>query len=190
MTITAIAAHRLQIAATARCLPVRDGRSETVRKQGPQAPRRCDVAIPVTHRISTETMTGWAANKGGRVLGEIAVTVDRDFARFGSKAYAVNKINTVDVTYRHPYPRQATFGWGLLALMSLLVFAVSASLALALCAFLCFLAYRAWQRSKIVEYTLVLVTSSHSVQAIKSRDSAFIQDIRDRIERAMAGRLD
>jgi hypothetical protein len=40
-----------------------------------------------------------------------------------------------------------------------------------------FLAYRAWQRSKIVEYNLMLVTSSHSVQAIKSRDSApIIQD--------------
>jgi hypothetical protein len=35
----------------------------------------------------------------------------------------------------------------------------------------------------------MLVTSSHSVQAIKSRDSAFIQDVRDRIERAMSGRL-
>ena len=125
--------------------------------------------------------------------GEIPVSIDRDFARFGSKAYAINKINTVDVTYRHPYPRQAAFGWGLLALISLLVFGGSASgvgfFALALCAFLGFLAYRAWQRSKIVEYNLMLVTSSHSVQAIKSRDSAFIQDVRDRIERAMAGQL-
>lgn len=125
--------------------------------------------------------------------------MDRDFARFGSKAYAINKINTVDVTYRHPYPRQAAFAWGLLAFFSLLVFGGSMSgenaggvgfFALALCGFLGFLAYRAWQRSKIVEYNLLLVTSSHSVQAIKSRDSAFIQDIRDRIERAMAGRLD
>ena len=131
------------------------------------------------------------------MTGEIPVSIDRDFARFGSKAYAINKINTVDVTYRHPYPRQAAFGWGLLAFLSLLVFGGSASesnpsgvgfFALALCAFLCFLAYRAWQRSKIVEYTLVLVTSSHSVQAIKNCNSALIQDIRDRIERAMSGR--
>jgi len=133
------------------------------------------------------------------MTGEIPVSIDRDFARFGSKAYAINKINTVDVTYRHPYPRQAAFGWGSLAFLSLLVIGGSVGgssptgvrfFALALCAFLCFLAYRAWQRSKIVEYTLVLVTSSHSVQAIKNRDSALIQDIRDRIERAMSGRLD
>jgi hypothetical protein len=131
--------------------------------------------------------------------GEIPVSIDRDFARFGSKAYAINKINTVDVTYRHPYPRQAAFGWGLLALVSLLVFGGSAIdpnasgvrfFALALCAFLGFLAYRSWQRSKIIEFNLMLVTSSHSVQAIKSRDSAFIQDVRDQIERAMSGRLD
>jgi hypothetical protein len=133
------------------------------------------------------------------MAGEIPVSVDRDFARFGSKAYAINKINTVDVTYRHPYPRQAVFGWGLLALFSLLVFGGSVSdanasgaglFAFALCAFFGFLAYRAWQRSKIIEYNLMLVTSSHSVQAIKSRDSAFILDVRGRIERAMAGRLD
>jgi hypothetical protein len=130
---------------------------------------------------------------------EIRVDVDRDFARFGSKAYAINKINTVEVTSRYPYRRKAAFGWGLLAFFSLLVFGGSASdgngsgigfFALALCAFLGFLAYRAWQRSKIIEYNLMLVTSSHSLQAIKSRDSDFIQDIRDRIERAMAGRLD
>jgi len=129
----------------------------------------------------------------------IEISVDKDFARFGSKAYAINKINTVDVTYRHPYPRQAAFGWGLFALISLLVFAGGLSdasaggvpfFALALCALLGFLAYRAWQRSKIVEYSLVLVTSSHSVQAVKSRDRAFIQGVRDRIERAIAGRLD
>ena len=133
--------------------------------------------------------------------GEIAVSVDRDFARFGSKAYAINKINTVDVTAKRPHSQNAFFGWGLLAAISLLIFAGGAgekdpnasggiALAVFLCALFAFLAYRAWKRSKIVEYYLVLVTSSHSVQAIKSLDSAFIQDIRDRVERAIAGRLE
>ncbi len=31
-----------------------------------------------------------------------SVTVDQDFARFGSKSYAINKINTVDVRERSP----------------------------------------------------------------------------------------
>src|SRR4051812_18428207 len=130
--------------------------------------------------------------------GEIAVSVDRDFARFGSKAYAINKINTVDVTAKRPYSQNAFFGWGLLAVISLLVFAggeksgVNNGLGggLFLFAGFGFLSYRAWVRSKIVEYYLMLVTSSHSVQAIKSSDSDFIQDLRDRIERAMVGRLD
>ena len=130
--------------------------------------------------------------------GEIAVSVDRDFARFGSKAYAINKINTVDVTAKRPHSQNAFFGWGLLAVFCLLVFAggeksgVNNGLAvgLFLCALFGFLAYRAWKRSKIIEYYLMLVTSSHSVQAIKSQDSAYIEDLRDRIERAMVGRLD
>lgn len=131
--------------------------------------------------------------------GEVAVSVDRDFARFGSKAYAINKINTVDVTAKHPYSQNAFFGWGLLAVISLLMFAggeqdpnASGGIAVALflCALFGFLAFRAWKRSKIIEYYLILVTSSHSVQAIKSQDSDFIQGIRDRVERAMSGRLD
>jgi hypothetical protein len=31
------------------------------------------------------------------------VSVDRDFARFGSKSYAINKINTVEVRERKPH---------------------------------------------------------------------------------------
>jgi hypothetical protein len=132
------------------------------------------------------------------VQGEIPVSVDRDFARFGSKAYAINKINTVDVTYRYPHRRGAVFGWGLLAAMSLLIFAGGdksgvnngSAVGLLLSLLFAFLAYRAWKRSNIVEYCLMLVTSSHSVQAIKSQDSDFIQGVRDRIERAMTGRLD
>ena len=130
--------------------------------------------------------------------GEIAVSIDRDFARFGSKAYAINKINTVDVTAKRPHSQNAFFGWGLLAAISLLIFVGGdksgvnngSAIGLLLCLLFAFLAYRAWKRSKIVEYYLMLVTSSQSVQAIRSHDSAFIQDLRNQVERAMVGKLD
>lgn len=134
--------------------------------------------------------------------GQMTVNVDRDFARFGSKSFAINKINTVDVRARHPHSQNAFFGWGLAGVICLLMFAGGSQdpntssggggmvFALLLCALFGFLAFRAWKRSKIVEYQLFLVTSSGAVQAIKSEDASMIDDLRDRIERAMAGRLD
>ncbi|WP_344699538.1 DUF6232 family protein [Sphingomonas limnosediminicola] len=128
----------------------------------------------------------------------MSVSVDRDFARFGSKSFAINKINTVEVKARHPHSQNAYFGWGLIGIICLLLFmggekgsGVSSGtvFALLLCAFFAFLAYRAWKRSKIIEYQLFLVTSSQAVQAIKSEDGSMIEGLRDRIERAMAGRL-
>jgi hypothetical protein len=128
------------------------------------------------------------------------VSIDRDFARFGSKSFAINKINTVDVQARRPHSQNAFFGWGLAAAISLLLFAGGSenpnaggggtALAVFLCALFGFLAFRAWKRSKIVEYQLFLVTSSGAVQAIKSEDASMIDGLRDRIERAMTGRLD
>lgn len=127
------------------------------------------------------------------------VSVDRDFARFGSKSFAINKINTVEVKARHPHSQKAFFAWGLLGLICLLLFAGGQQdsgasgatvFALLLCAFFAFLAYRSWKRSKIVEYQLFLMTSSQAVQALKSEDGGLIEGLRDRIERAMAGRLD
>lgn len=139
--------------------------------------------------------------------GDMAISVDRDFARFGSKSFAINKINTVEVKARRPHSQNAFFLWGLLALGSLLIFAGGSPTAntadqraasgsggtiagLLLCAFFGFLGYRAWKRSKIVEYQLLLVTSSQAVQALKSEDGSLIESLRDRIERAMAGRPD
>ena len=137
----------------------------------------------------------------------MSISVDRDFARFGSKSFAINKINTIEIKERRPHSQNAFFLWGLLALGSLLIFAGGSQSAdnagqqaasgsggtiagLLLCAFFGFLGYRAWKRSKIVEYQLLLVTSSQAVQALKSEDGTLIDGLRDRIERAMAGRLD
>jgi hypothetical protein len=44
------------------------------------------------------------------MAGEIGVSIDRDFARFGSKAYAINKINTVDIATRIPVRRHSVGG--------------------------------------------------------------------------------
>jgi hypothetical protein len=130
---------------------------------------------------------------------EIPVSIDRHFARFGTKSYAISKINTVDVTAKRPYSQNAFFGWGLLALISILAFtgeqtgagtSNGTAVGVFLFALFGFLAYRAWKRRNIVDYYLMLVTSSHSVQAIKSRDPTFIDSVRDKIERAMTGQLD
>lgn len=126
------------------------------------------------------------------MAGDIGVSVDRDFARFGSKSYAINKINTVDVEQHRPHSRNAAIVWGFLALLTAAFLAgggVSIGL-VALFAFFAFMAWKAWQQSSIVEYRLVLATSSGSVQAVKSRDVDFIFDTRRQIEQAIAGTLE
>lgn len=133
------------------------------------------------------------------MTGDIAVSVDRDFARFGSRSFAINKINTVEVRARRPHGQNAFFGWGLLAAITLLLFAGGdrgpaarggTVFAIIFAGLFGFLAFRAWKRSKIVEYQLFLMTSSQAVQAIRSEDASMIDGLRDRIERTMSGRLD
>lgn len=123
--------------------------------------------------------------------GDISVSVDRDFARFGSKTYAINKINSVEVRRRHPNGQGAMFVFGLLALIFFVTAFDGEGGAISFVAALLLggLAYWFWRRSKIVEYQLFLMTSSSEAQAISSRDGAMIDRLRERIERAMAGQL-
>lgn len=125
------------------------------------------------------------------------VTVDRDFARFGSKSYAINKINSVEVRQRYPYGQGATILWGLLAAicaisavgqLSSLAFG-GGILTLLFAGLFGYLAYKAWLRSKIVEYQLFLMTSSSEAQAFVTRKAEEVQQLRNRIESAMAGQL-
>lgn len=125
-----------------------------------------------------------------------SVSVDRDFARFGNKSYAINKINSVEVRQRKPYGQGAMFLWGLLGVIFALTFLGSLSepgggnfVVVLLAGVSGFLAYRAWNQSKIVEHQLFVMTSSSEAQAIASRDGDMISELRDRIERAMAGQL-
>jgi hypothetical protein len=125
------------------------------------------------------------------------VTIDRDFVRFDGKSVAVSKINTVEVKARYPYGRHGVMGWSLLATLALFTtFATAenhnrsaAAVALAFVVLFAWLALRAWNRSNIIEYNLFLVTSSQSVQAIKSSDQNVIENLRAQVERAMANQL-
>jgi hypothetical protein len=121
------------------------------------------------------------------------VSVDADFARFGNKSYAINKINSVEVRSRRPYGQGAMLLWGLLALICALSGlgqlgegSGGGVLTLGFAALFGFLAYKAWQKSQILEYQLFLMTSSSEAQAFVSRNGDEVQKLREQIERAMA----
>jgi hypothetical protein len=117
--------------------------------------------------------------------GAISVSVDRDFARFGNKSYAINKINSVEVRQRHPYGTAGMFLAGLGAVICVL----SGGGWIILGVIFGGLAYWLWRRSRIVEFQLFLMTSSSEAQAFVSRDGEMIDRLRNRIERAMSGKL-
>jgi hypothetical protein len=68
----------------------------------------------------TAMVTALAVSKGDQMPEDVQVSVDRDFARFGGKSYAINKINTVEVRQRHPNGKTGMFVAGLIALFCLL----------------------------------------------------------------------
>lgn len=125
------------------------------------------------------------------------VTVDGDFARFGDKSYAINKINSVEVRETAPFKMgcvvaivgaaaaiaalaglgAATSGDGGTAAMMLLFAAIFG-----------WLCHWAYQRGKVRDYSLVLMTSSSEAQAFTSRNREEVDSLRLRIEKAMTGR--
>jgi hypothetical protein len=119
------------------------------------------------------------------------ITVDDDFARFGGKSYAINKINTVEVRETKPHGIFALLLFGFLSLTSLLSMlgAITsgqnpgaAAIMLVVCAGL---AFWAWKRRQIVDHHLFLMTSSSEAQAYTSRDGDQVAALRERIEKAM-----
>lgn len=122
--------------------------------------------------------------------GGIAVSVDADFARFGNKSYAINKINSVEVRARRPFGPGWLILWGgLTAISAVMAYSLGRADWLLFGGVAAFFAYRAWKKSKTIEYQLFLMTSSSEAQALVSRDGGQIQGLRDRIEKAMAGQL-
>ena len=118
------------------------------------------------------------------------VSVDRYFAHFGGKTFAINKINSVEVRTRQPHGGGPMLAWGCIAILALATTGggLGAS-GYVIAAVAGFFAYRAWARMQVVEYQLFLMTSSSEAQAIASNDRKLISDLRDRIESAMAGKL-
>lgn len=122
------------------------------------------------------------------------VTVDNDFARFGDKSYAINKINTVEVreTYPHPMGLFAILvGLGAVAaiLFGLLVlpggFYGVGLFFLTVGSLMGLYSYNAAQRSEIRTYSLVLMTSSSEAQAFTSPNRDEVESLRAKIEQAM-----
>jgi hypothetical protein len=114
-----------------------------------------------------------------------SITVDEDFARFGSKTYSIDKINTVDV--RVSVPSQA--GWIILGLLGIGFFLPSALAGELVMAFfgivLLGAAYIVWRGAQLRTYKLFLVTSSSEAQAFETRDEGEISQLRSAIEQAI-----
>ena len=114
------------------------------------------------------------------------IEVDDKFARFGGKSYAINKINSVEVRQRKPYGKGAAVLCGIIALMALLQAAQVGLAAVVVGLAFAGLAYWSWQRSKVTEYQLFLMTSSSEAQAFVTRNGAEVFALRDQIEAAIA----
>lgn len=123
---------------------------------------------------------------------EAAISIDRNFVRFGTKSYATNKINSVDVRQSKPHGKGMFLLFSILAAFSLLSALGSLSRgneapvgALLLAALFAVIAYGAYQRSKIILYHLFLMTSSSETQAFSSQSDEEIRHLRTEIEQAM-----
>ncbi len=122
----------------------------------------------------------------------MSVSIDEDFARFGAKSYAINKINSVEVRERSPHGQGgATVAAIIGGLLVISGFGqgggpdgINFTTVMVGVLFLG-IAYWQFQRSKIREYQLFLMTSSSETQAYVSSSSDEIFDLRSRIEGAM-----
>lgn len=118
-----------------------------------------------------------------------AVSVNGDFARFGSKSYAIDKINTVDVRERKPFDVSGAIVSALIAIVVIPTGLFSFSLTRLLIGLVFgVLAYLAYKRSLIRVYGLFLTTSSSDVQAYESQDREEVHKLRAAVEAAMVAR--
>lgn len=115
------------------------------------------------------------------------ITVDENFARFGSKSYAINKITSVDVRLEEVKKS----AWVVFAIISaLFLMAGLGSLAtgfqpssFVIAAVSGAIAFALYQSRLTRTYHLLLATASGEVQATKSPDPDAIAELRDAIER-------
>lgn len=123
-----------------------------------------------------------------RYFSQNGITVDRDFARFGSKSYAINKINSVELRER----QKGNVGCTVLSCIVTLFFIFALinefnSVALIIALFFALAAAGSMWLQSQREYSLYLMTSSSEVQALTSNSREEIEKLRAAIERAMVG---
>ena len=115
-----------------------------------------------------------------------SVRVDNDFARFGSKSYAINKINSVEVRERQPHGMGVVILSGFFAVVLFFVgIQTGNATSIAVGVILGLLAIWLWTRTRIREYLLFLMTSSSETQAFMTRDEEEVDSLREQIEAAM-----
>lgn len=120
------------------------------------------------------------------------VIIDDDFARFGAKSYAINKITSVEVRERRPHEMGCAFGLGAAAALLLVIWIASLSdqsggggILLVMAVLFVGLTYWQWKRAQIREYQLFLITSAAETQAFTTRDTDEVAALRSEIEGAM-----
>jgi len=129
--------------------------------------------------------------------GNVVVTVDNNFARFGDKSYAINKINTVEV--QEVCPHKMGFATMLLGLAAAVLVFIAFLLLMGgsfagcgVCLLFAFVlgspCIGAYERAQTRHFTLVLMTSSSETQAFTSTNRDEVDSLRVKIEQAMVGR--
>lgn len=118
------------------------------------------------------------------------VSVDDNFARFASKSYAIDKINTVDVRVTKPHGMAPVIIFGIFSVLSAFagigaMQAGAGGMFFVIAAVCVGIAYWAWTKTKIRDFHLYLMTSSSEAQAYSSRDADEIATLRECIENAM-----
>lgn len=123
----------------------------------------------------------------------MSVSVDNDFARFGAKSYAINKITSVEI--REVKDKNAGCTIAIFAVIAL-VLAVSAFESfssgfetvlgfLAGAAIFGYLTYAMIQKAKEITYQLFLITAASEQQAYESKSRENVYRLRDQVEAAM-----
>lgn len=123
------------------------------------------------------------------------IVIDEHFARFGSKSYSLDKINTVDVRSH----RVGGIGWIFLGFIGVLFLLAGLGnlvegltnavwVSLAVSAVCLALAYNSRKKANTVWHQLILATSNGDAQAMQSTNSDEVLALRAAIEKAMINR--
>lgn len=115
----------------------------------------------------------------------MSVSIDNDFARFGAKSYAINKITSVEV--REMQSKNGGCAIAILGFITVVMLLASITFPPFLIFVLMFGAgtWYAWKLSKRVTYQLFLITSASEQQAYENRDPQDVYRLRDQVEAAM-----